>query len=132
MASIRNERGTALNIKPCLLVVPPSLEAEGRKILTAELIDGTTNPWKGSAELLVDANVVNDEHPDNWFLLDTSKAIKPVIFQLRKNTKFVSLVNENDTNVFSKNQYLYGADGRYNTGYSYWQLAYGSTGEVSG
>ena len=68
----------------------------------------------------------------NWFLLDTSKPLKPVIFQLRKATKFVSMVNENDSNVFNQNTYIYGADGRYNTGYSFWQLAYGSTGEIAG
>ena len=132
MASIRNERGTAINVHPSLLVVPPTLEETARYILTADFIDGTTNPWKNSAELLVDANIVNSEHPNNWFLLDTTRPIKPVIFQLRKPTKFVSYVNENDSNVFYKNQYVYGADGRYNSGYSFWQLAYGSTGEVAG
>lgn len=132
MAGCRNERGTAINIHPSLLVVPPHLEETGRYILTADYINGTTNPWKGSAELLVDANIGNDEYPDNWFLLDTSKPLKPIIFQLRKATKFVSMVNENDSNVFNQNTYIYGADGRYNTGYSFWQLAYGSTGEVAG
>lgn len=132
MAGYRNERGTAINIHPNLLVVPPHLEEAARYILTADYINGTTNPWKGSAELLVDANIVNDEYPDNWFLLDTSKPLKPVIFQLRKATKFVSMVNENDSNVFNQNTYIYGADGRYNTGYSFWQLAYGSTGEIAG
>lgn len=132
MANHKNERGTAINIRPNLLVVPPHLEKTARYILTADFIDGTTNPWKGSAELLVDANISNDEYPDNWFLLDTSKPLKPVIFQLRKPTKFISMVNENDSNVFNQNTYIYGADGRYNTGYSFWQLAYGSTGEVAG
>lgn len=132
MAELKNERGTAINVRPCLLVVPPHLEESGRYILTADYIDGTSNPWKGSAELLVDANIVNDEYPDNWFLLDTSRPLKPVIFQMRKPTKFVSMVNENDSNVFNQNMYKYGADGRYNTGYSFWQLAFGSTGEIAG
>lgn len=132
MASYMNERGKALNIRSNLLVVPPQLEKMARHILTADEIDGTSNPWKGSAELLVDANILNERYPDNWFLLDTTKPLKPVIFQLRKPTKFVSRTNENDSNVFNLNQYLYGADGRYNTGYSFWQLAFGSTGEVAG
>lgn len=132
MMEIRNERGTAINIRPGLLVVPPHLEEIARYILTAEQIDGTSNPWKNSAELLVDANVVNDKYPDAWYLLDVSKPLKPIIFQSRKKTKFVSMVNENDSNVFNKNEYLYGADGRYNAGYSFWQLAFGSTGEVAG
>lgn len=132
MMSTKNDRGTSINIKPNLLVVPPCLETMARKILEAGLIDGTTNPWKGSAELLVDNNLSGGDYPENWFLLDTSKPLKPLIFQERSKTKFVSKVNENDDNVFFNNEYLYGADGRYNSGYGFWQMAYGSTGEVAG
>lgn len=132
MGSYLNERETAINIKPNLLVVPPCLEETARYILTAETIDGTSNPWKNSAELLVDANIINSEYPENWFLLDTTRPIKPIIFQMRKATKFTSMVNENDSNVFNQNQYIYGADGRYNAGYSFWQMAFGSTGELAG
>jgi len=42
-----------LGIKPTLLVVPPALEAAARQILTAEQISGSTNLWRGTAELLV-------------------------------------------------------------------------------
>lgn len=61
-----------------------------------------------------------------WFLLDTSRMIKPVIFQKRRDYKFVSLINETDENVFMRKQYLYGVDARVNVGYGLWQLAYGS------
>ncbi len=30
-------------------------------------------------------------------------------------------------NVFMNNQFIYGADGRSNAGYGFWQMAYGST-----
>lgn len=129
MGSITNERGTSINIRPSLLVVPPVLEKEARLILEADFLSGTSNPWKGSAELLVDNNIAGGEHPNNWFLLDVTKPLKPIIFQLRKPTKFISLVNENDSNVFTHNEYVYGADGRYATGYGFWQMAFGSTGE---
>lgn len=132
MMSLTKDNGDSANIRPNLLVVPPTLEAMARRILEAEMIEGTTNPWKGSAELLIDSNLAWGTYENNWFLLDTSKPLKPMIFQERKKTKFVSKVNENDDNVFFKNEYVYGADGRYNAGYGFWQFAYGSTGEQAG
>lgn len=32
--------------------------------------------------------------------------------------------------MFFQDEYLYGVNARYNTGYGLWQLAYGSTGTV--
>ncbi|MBW1713700.1 MAG: Mu-like prophage major head subunit gpT family protein [Deltaproteobacteria bacterium] len=60
MMSLKNEEDRPLNIlgagKP-LLVVPPTLEADARKLLQNEkIIVGETsedNPWKGTAELLI-------------------------------------------------------------------------------
>jgi phage major head subunit gpT-like protein len=43
-----------LGLTPNLLVVPPSLESAGRKLLNSEYASGgETNEWKGTAELLV-------------------------------------------------------------------------------
>jgi phage major head subunit gpT-like protein len=61
-----------------------------------------------------------------WFLLDTTRSLKPLIYQLRKEFNFVSLTREEDHNVFFKKQYVYGVDGRSNVGYGFWQMAYGS------
>lgn len=61
-----------------------------------------------------------------WFLLDTSRVIKAIIFQEREKYKFNALIKEDDENVFMRKQYIYGVDGRVNVGYGLWQLAYGS------
>lgn len=54
MASFKGDYGRPLGIMPNLLVVPPSLERAGRKILNSEnAAGGETNEWKGTAELLV-------------------------------------------------------------------------------
>jgi len=43
-----------LGLKPRLLIVPPSLEAAALKLLNSEYAaGGETNPWKGTAELMV-------------------------------------------------------------------------------
>jgi phage major head subunit gpT-like protein len=61
-----------------------------------------------------------------WFLLDTTRSLKPLIFQERKKYKFTPLVREEDPNVFWKKEYVYGADGRSNVGFGFWQMAFGS------
>jgi phage major head subunit gpT-like protein len=58
MMKFSNEEGTALGIRPNLLVVPPALESQAKEVLLADLVgvsgEGTkTNIWKGTAELLV-------------------------------------------------------------------------------
>jgi len=45
--------GTPLGLVPDLLVVAPTLEGAARRLLNNEQIDGSTNEWKGTAELLV-------------------------------------------------------------------------------
>lgn len=54
MMDFRASGGRKLGIMPNLLVVPPSLESAGRKLLNSELgAAGESNEWKGTAELLV-------------------------------------------------------------------------------
>jgi phage major head subunit gpT-like protein len=59
-----------------------------------------------------------------WFLLDTSKIIKPMIFQKRRDYNFVAKTKLDDDNVFDRNEYVFGSDARVNVGYGLWQLAY--------
>jgi phage major head subunit gpT-like protein len=61
-----------------------------------------------------------------WFLLDTSKAMKPLIFQSRREVGFISKDRPEDENVFMRKKYLYGVDRRDNAGFGLWQLAWGS------
>lgn len=61
-----------------------------------------------------------------WFLLDTTKIIKPMIFQKRRDYSFVPKTRIDDDNVFERNEFVFGSDARVNVGYGLWQLAYGS------
>jgi phage major head subunit gpT-like protein len=62
-----------------------------------------------------------------WYLLDMSRVIKPVILQQRRAFEFVNKSDpRNSDHVFMTNGFLYGTDGRLNTGYGFWQLAYAS------
>lgn len=125
MRGYKNSKGRSLALVPNLLVVPPALEAKAREILVAEFINGTKNTMQGTAELHVEPRLTSDTA---WFLMDTSRPIKPLIYQQRKKAKFVSKTAETDDNVFMSKKFIYGADSRGNAGFGFWQMAVGSDG----
>jgi phage major head subunit gpT-like protein len=61
-----------------------------------------------------------------WFLLDTTRVMRPLILQKRSPYNFVSMDSDKDENVFMRKKFIYGVDARLNVGYGLWQLAYGS------
>ena len=61
-----------------------------------------------------------------WFLIDDSRVIKPVIYQLRRAFDLTRMDAATDEVVFNRKEYRYGTDGRCNVGYGFWQLAWGS------
>ena len=120
------ENGKSLKIIPDTLFVAPANESMGRKILECEFIEGTSNPLYHTATLEVIPDLA--ENPKQWFLACTKKALKPMIFQEREKIRFQSFVNEHDEHVFMQKEYLYGASGRHNAGYGFWQFMVGSDG----
>lgn len=61
-----------------------------------------------------------------WFVLDSSRAIKPLILQMRRRPQFVTKTSITDDNVFDRSEFVWGVDGRWNVGYGFWQMAFGS------
>lgn len=66
-----------------------------------------------------------------WFLMDTRRALRPLIYQMRAPVELVAKVNPNDDNVLFKEEYIYAARGRMNVGFGLWQYAYGSKQALS-
>lgn len=129
LRSMKDEEGASLKILPKLLVVPPALEDEANYLMTADRFpDNTPNPYKGTAEVLVVPELKTDTE---WFLFDTSKPVKPIIYQERKKPDFVEQTDYNNDNVFMRKKFRFGAEARANGGYAFWQMAYGSTGEAA-
>jgi len=62
-----------------------------------------------------------------WYLLDCSRAIKPLIFQEREKVKITHMVKDDDESVFMRDEYRFGISARYNVGFGLWQLAARST-----
>lgn len=67
-----------------------------------------------------------------WYLLDTSRAIKPIIFQQRKAPIFTSMTKTDDEQVFMADEYRYGVDCRDNVGFAFWQMAHRSQAALTG
>lgn len=61
-----------------------------------------------------------------WYLLDTSRALKPLIFQERTTPELDALTSTQDEMVFMSDAYRYGIRYRCNAGFGFWQLAYKS------
>jgi phage major head subunit gpT-like protein len=61
-----------------------------------------------------------------WYLLDTSRVLKPLIYQLRRPPAFQAMTRMDDESVFMSDTFRYGVDLRANGGYGFWQMAFGS------
>ena len=88
-----------------------------------EKVDGTGN--KTLVKNLFTATGGTQGTP--WYLLDTSRALKPLIYQERKAMQFTAMTKGDDEGVFMRNEYRYGADCRSNVGFGFWQMAAMST-----
>ena len=84
----------------------PGFDASGQPISVSNVDAGGNGPW--------------------WYLMDTSKVVKPLIFQKRKNYQFVPMTRPDDLVVFKENKFVYGVDARVNAGYGLWHMAYAS------
>lgn len=74
---------------------------------------------------IVVSNVQAGSGP-GWYLLDTSRAVRPIVWQEREAYDFQAKTSPTDDNVFMNDKYLYGVRARVNAGFGLWQLAFGS------
>ena len=85
-------------------------------------VDGT-----GVAVSVSNYDVPAENPGVTWYLLDTSRAIKPLIFQERTKPELESKTNPaNSDHVFENDEYLHGVRYRCNAGFGFWQMAYAS------
>lgn len=93
---------------------------------TAKCYDG--QPFFDDEHPVAGANVSNigGGAGTAWYLLDTSRSLKPLIYQERRSFDLTALDNPTDPNVFFRGEYIYGVDGRSNVGFGFWQMAFSS------
>ncbi|AFJ02005.1 Phage major capsid protein [Methylophaga frappieri] len=71
-----------------------------------------------------EASVSNDMGGSGpaWYVMDLSRAIKPLVFQMRRAYNFRALMDLNSDRVFMEDKFLFGVDARANAGPGLWQL----------
>ena len=57
-----------------------------------------------------------------WYVADFSRAIKPMVFQRRRDYSFRALTDLNSDRVFMTDEFMFGTDARVNAGPGLWQL----------
>lgn len=125
MMSLKGENGKKLGIKPNLIIVPPLLEETALELFQTDKINGSSNITKGMVEILVIADLTDDKA---WYLLDTTRPLKPLVLQINKPIDFTAMDKADDEAVFTRAEFRYGLDSEDNAGYGLWQLAYKQTG----
>ncbi|KGE77653.1 Mu-like prophage major head subunit gpT family protein [Halomonas salina] len=59
---------------------------------------------------------------DAWYVMDCSRAIKPMVFQRRRDYDFRALTDLMDSKVFMTDEFMFGTDARVNSGPGLWML----------
>jgi phage major head subunit gpT-like protein len=73
---------------------------------------------------------VQDGAGEAWYLLDTSRALKPLIFQERTQPELQALTSAQDEGVFMRDEYRFGIRYRCNAGLGFWQMAFRSQADL--
>ena len=94
--------------KPFFSTSHPVLNDKGKAVAQSNVDDGA------------------DDDAPRWYVLDNSRALKPLIYQNRKSPNFVAKDKETDDNVFDNAEFKYGTDRRGAAGFGFWQLAQSS------
>jgi len=130
MMSLTGQDGQPLGIVPNVLLHPPQLDRQAKEILNADIIAdpggiaaGVTNVNKGSAVPLMIPEL-GAVSATGWYLLDTSKAIKPFVFVMRETPLFVSKQAPDDETVFWDDEFVWGTSSRGEAGYGLWFQAF--------
>lgn len=84
---------------------------------------GASHPTHGGS---VQSNIDSGGSGPYWYIMDTTKPVKPMLKQDREPYELVALNQETDPNVFWSNSYVYGVRGRGNAGFGFWQYSYAS------
>ncbi|MCB1464972.1 MAG: Mu-like prophage major head subunit gpT family protein [Nitratireductor sp.] len=121
------EMGRAAAEKPDEIVANLLLNGFDQQCFDGQYFFDSDHPVRTGDNDYVSVSNVQSGSSAPWFLLDTSRAIKPILWQERiPFSQFQRLDRDSDHNVFFQDEYIYGVRGRGNAGYGLWQMAFGS------
>ena len=123
---LMQEMGYAAAVHPDELIFGLVKDGFSTKCYDGQYFFDSDHPVGGTSV----TNVQTGSNPA-WFLLDTSRALKPLILQKRKPYTFTTIIDAKNDTVFNRDEYRYGVDGRSNAGFGFWQQAFGSQKELT-
>ena len=94
----------------------------------------TEHPVGQDGDITLTSNFLNGGGASTaspWYLLDSTRVVKPIIVVERKKPRFQSFQNMEDEYVFLHKEFLFGVDARLGTGYGLWQTCLRNEGELN-
>jgi len=134
MMNLLDDQGKPLNVQPDLLVVHPNQQWTARELLESTYFpEGATegaavgskvanNVLKGALQLYITPYV----SAGHWFVFDTTRTVKPLLLQIRRNIEFDSVTEGYEK--FMRKKLFFGCDWRGQAAFAMWQYAFGSFG----
>lgn len=127
MRKLKKPNGLHANIVPTHGIFPEALRSVVEKVLNRDFLgvgsNLESNTLKNRVEPIFDPRL-DDVSETAWYLLDATKMVKPFFWAPRKQvTPQMSLDDE-----FEEGVAHWGAYGRYNASYGFYQVMFGSTG----
>jgi phage major head subunit gpT-like protein len=123
-ALLRGPDGRALRASFNKLVVGPVNEVTARRIVeTQRDTGGADNVLRGTATVEVLPEITGTD----WYLIDATNALRPIIIIKRQEPKLVRKDQATDESAFWRKRYHYGVDARGVAGYGPWWLALKAT-----
>ncbi len=136
MMGFVDDKGVPLEVIPDTLVVGPQLARRAWNLVAQDVVvapgeTGTAgvpstpyrNYFSGRYRLVVSPYIAGYQ----WFLMDCSREVKPVVIQSREDVPITLETDMDQPTARIREQYQFTIRGRYAQGYGLWQLAYGSS-----
>lgn len=124
MLKFESESGEPFNemITKVAIVTPTALWQPMHEAVHGALISQTSNVQLAGMQIdLIPTGRLDASDANNFYVLDVSGSLKPLIFQFNTGVEFAE--DRTGELAFSANQYRYKAQAFYTAGYSCWQKA---------
>lgn len=118
------EMGRAATVHPDELVYGLLKKGTSEKCYDGKNFFDTTHPVGPAGENQRSVSNFQDGDGPAWYLLDVSRALKPLLFQMRQKYDLRAMNRAEDEAVWMRREYRYGVDARVNAGFGFWQFAY--------
>ncbi len=126
LRTMKSDQGRPIRVNNIRLVVPPALADVANVLaLNDKLEDGKPNPYRGVVAPIVWPELTS---ATAWFLLGEAGGLRPLILVQRKRPTIAEVTDPSDSYVVKTGEFLFSIEADAVAGYTFPQLAYGSTG----